>query len=120
MDHHIGVLERSTEEGLDEASPVLLLTGVGCSHVVEVHIGDLLLLLPLVSSGDHLLDPRAIHTVDTTEDTHIGQCTGLLGGEALLYEFLLCIDRPLGDIVLFALLALAGNELYGLSDEGEA
>ena len=116
----VGILECSTEEGLDEATPFLLLTGVGSTHVIQIDISDLLLLLPLVASGDHLLDAGTIHTVDPTEDADVRQLTGFLRRKALLDELLLCGDGACSDVVLLIFLAERSDQLDGLRDQRQA
>ena len=105
LDDDIGILESSTEEGLDEASPVFLLACVGCAHIINVDVSNILLLLPLITSGHHLLNARAVHPVDATEDTDIGQLTSFLWRDPLLDKLLLCGDRASSDIVLLIFLA---------------
>ena len=116
----VGILECSTEEGLDEAPPVLLLTGVCSTHIIQIDISDLLLLLPLVSRGDHLLDAGTIHTIDTTEDADVRQLTGFLRRKALLDELLLRGDRASSDIVFLIFLTKRSDQLDGLRDQRQA
>ena len=113
----VGILECSTEEGLDEAPPVLLLTGVGSTHIIQIDISDFLLLLPLVSRGDHLLDAGTIHTIDTTEDADVRQLTGFLRRKALLDELLLRGNGACGDVVLLIFLAERSDQLNGLRNQ---
>ena len=74
-------------------------------------------MLPLVSSGDHLLDAGTIHTIDATEDADVRQLTGFLRREALLDELLLRGDGACCDVVLLIFLAERSDQLDGLRDQ---
>ena len=74
-------------------------------------------MLPLVASGDHLLDAGTIHTIDTTEDADVRQLTGFLRREALLDELLLRGDGACCDVVLLIFLAKRSDQLDGLRDQ---
>ena len=77
LNHHIGTGQRCLESSLANGLPVLLITVVG-THIVQIDLGNLTLLIPAVACGYHLLDTGAIVAVYATKHSIHTHLAGLL------------------------------------------
>ena len=79
----VRVVEHGPQQSGLHLSP-LFVAAVHGAHVVDVGVGDLLFVGPLVAAGDHVLDAGSVHAVHTSEYPLRGHFTRVFRGYALL------------------------------------
>ena len=85
LNHYIGTGQRCLESSLANGLPVLLITVVG-THIVQIDLGNLTLLIPAVACGYHLLDTGSIVAVYASKHSIHTHLASLLWRHALLYK----------------------------------
>ena len=81
----VRVVEHGPQQPGLHLSP-LFVAAVHGTHVVDVGVGDLLFVGPLVPAGNHVLDAGSVHAVHTAEYPLCGHFTRVFRGYALLDE----------------------------------
>ena len=118
LNYHISTSQRCLESSLANGLPVLLITVVG-THIVQIDLGNLTLLIPAVACGYHLLDTGAIVAVYATKHSIHTHLACLLWRHTLLYEHPFRFGNTgFHQVVILIALGIC-RHLYRLVDEEE-
>ena len=118
LNYHISTSQRCLESSLANGLPVLLITVVG-THIVQIDLGNLTLLIPAVACGYHLLDTGTIVAVYASKHSIHTHFACLLWRHTFLYEHSFGFGNTgFHQVVILITLGIC-RHLYRLVDEEE-
>ena len=86
LDEYIRILDSCTEHSFLKLAPIVFAT-IESAHVMHIHLSDILLGFPFISSIDQFLNSCVVPTLQASKNTLSGHLSGLFWGYSCCYQF---------------------------------